>query len=660
MTAASVKAANAFSISALTESNNPTGSVRGSPGKSSAGPSGASLRSAANSSSDPSTSAAGRAADETSDAAGRTTAESPPTSTIVTRARSSGRDRRDNRRESKDEDAMDTDTAEPASSPPSSAAASTGKRSKNKPPKIFQCSGYGNCKMTFTRSEHLARHIRKHTGERPFKCHCQRTFSRLDNLRQHAHTVHANEAIVPTTFPYHPRSASLSALPSRHQSYMRPSQGPHSAVPEGYAQAPPQAAVAVGPEPSSLPPPSSSLSFTTRSFRPKHRPNPLDLHQTRYGAGTDSPPVSPASGSALYTPSPYGYTPTSSRFQGQGMQPVLPSPTSLVSPAHQPPAYQQQAYGGYGHQYPPSQYSPYPPHMQNGPPSAGPGGPPPPMAQANMPPGPGRPYGDHESPVLSRFPSTNFTPPSSATFAPSDQGAVASPEEGKPAGPERGPEKRRTWGPGMFNLPPPVQQANGRAPGAGQQQTPLPSASTLLSSGNTPPSASSTTSSISSQSSQTSGPPPVYDPYKQQQAGQPGYRYSVSQYGDQPPPPGQYPPPPPPNGYYYGGQGPPPQLAPPGQPGPAAGPPGRGYYYGSSPSYTYRRKSLSDMKQEELPYGGPRPDSGPMDESADDYPPTLAPLRNVDDKKDARGLEMGGVDALLEAANTMAHMATPQ
>lgn len=40
-----------------------------------------------------------------------------------------------------------------------------------------------------------ADHRRKHTGERPFQCHCSRRFSRLDNLRQHAQTVHVNEEI---------------------------------------------------------------------------------------------------------------------------------------------------------------------------------------------------------------------------------------------------------------------------------------------------------------------------------------------------------------------------------------------------------------------------------------------------------------------------------
>ncbi|CAO3600076.1 unnamed protein product [Absidia cylindrospora] len=58
-------------------------------------------------------------------------------------------------------------------------------------PKLFQCTGFGDCKMVFTRSEHLARHARKHTGEKPFKCvvpGCERAFSRFDNMIQHTST----------------------------------------------------------------------------------------------------------------------------------------------------------------------------------------------------------------------------------------------------------------------------------------------------------------------------------------------------------------------------------------------------------------------------------------------------------------------------------------
>lgn len=49
--------------------------------------------------------------------------------------------------------------------------------------------------MRHPQSSHTDFHHSKHTGERPFQCHCLRRFSRLDNLRQHAQTVHVNEEI---------------------------------------------------------------------------------------------------------------------------------------------------------------------------------------------------------------------------------------------------------------------------------------------------------------------------------------------------------------------------------------------------------------------------------------------------------------------------------
>ncbi|KAI7108928.1 hypothetical protein KC324_g20261, partial [Hortaea werneckii] len=84
--------------------------------------------------------------------------------------------------------------------------------SKKKKGQRFFCTEFPPCHLSFTRSEHLARHIRKHTGERPFQCHCSRRFSRLDNLRQHAQTVHVNEDIP---------GDSLAATSTRFQRQIR-------------------------------------------------------------------------------------------------------------------------------------------------------------------------------------------------------------------------------------------------------------------------------------------------------------------------------------------------------------------------------------------------------------------------------------------------------
>ncbi|KAJ4375050.1 Up in starvation [Neocucurbitaria cava] len=88
----------------------------------------------------------------------------------------------------------------------------TNRPSKKKKGQRFFCTEFPPCNLSFTRSEHLARHIRKHTGERPFQCHCSRRFSRLDNLRQHAQTVHVNEDIP---------AESLAATGTRFQRQIR-------------------------------------------------------------------------------------------------------------------------------------------------------------------------------------------------------------------------------------------------------------------------------------------------------------------------------------------------------------------------------------------------------------------------------------------------------
>ncbi|PWN35886.1 uncharacterized protein FA14DRAFT_48631 [Meira miltonrushii] len=99
---------------------------------------------------------------------------------------------------------------------------------------MFQCRGFGDCKMVFTRSEHLARHVRKHTGERPFRCHCGKAFSRLDNLRQHAQTVHAdeqdrNEIMMQELTTLHSNLAASAALSQVAQAQVLSKTGPPAA-----------------------------------------------------------------------------------------------------------------------------------------------------------------------------------------------------------------------------------------------------------------------------------------------------------------------------------------------------------------------------------------------------------------------------------------------
>ncbi|KAI9284017.1 hypothetical protein BC943DRAFT_90266 [Umbelopsis sp. AD052] len=91
-----------------------------------------------------------------------------------------------------------------------SSMKSTSRSDASRKPKLFRCTGFGNCDMVFTRSEHLARHARKHTGEKPFQCvvpGCGRMFSRFDNMMQHTQT-HSNGKAVRRSKPKSKKSSA--------------------------------------------------------------------------------------------------------------------------------------------------------------------------------------------------------------------------------------------------------------------------------------------------------------------------------------------------------------------------------------------------------------------------------------------------------------------
>ncbi|RFU73704.1 c2h2 transcription factor [Trichoderma arundinaceum] len=107
------------------------------------------------------------------------------------------------KRNSLDVDMEDSDgetgTVEDGAGSDAESVNADGSRSnKKKKSQRFYCTDYPPCNLSFTRSEHLARHIRR--------------FSRLDNLRQHAQTVHVNEDIP---------IDSLAATGSRFQRQIR-------------------------------------------------------------------------------------------------------------------------------------------------------------------------------------------------------------------------------------------------------------------------------------------------------------------------------------------------------------------------------------------------------------------------------------------------------
>lgn len=205
-----------------------------------------------------------------------------------------------------------------------------GRSSKKKKGQRFFCTDFPPCNLSFTRSEHLARHIRKHTGERPFQCHCNRRFSRLDNLRQHAQTVHVNEdipaeslAATGTRYQRQIRTEKLRPAGSRARSGTLGSQGSHS---RGHSRN--LSASSIG---------STASNYSTTEAR--RRPPPL-LMATDVGARPqltlERPRTPPSQYRGYSTNSPGGMTtPTSATYSANPGSPgygsFMESPVSGTS-----------------------------------------------------------------------------------------------------------------------------------------------------------------------------------------------------------------------------------------------------------------------------------------------------------------------------------------
>ena len=222
-------------------------------------------------------------------------------------------------------DAMDLDDSDPDQQGSDNDTENEATSSRKKKGQRFFCTGYPPCNLSFTRSEHLARHIRKHTGERPFQCHCNRRFSRLDNLRQHAQTVHVNEDI-PTD--------SLAATGTRFQRQIRTDRvrptgrprtntmGSTGSIGRGHSRNASTSSIG-----------STSSTFST-STEPRRRPPPLAMATDASGRpklGLE-PPSTPPPYRGYADHSPGGLsTPTSSTYPATPGSPVYGS--SNGSPA---------------------------------------------------------------------------------------------------------------------------------------------------------------------------------------------------------------------------------------------------------------------------------------------------------------------------------------
>lgn len=287
--------------------------------------------------------------------------------------------------------------------------------SKKKKGQRFFCTDFPPCTLSFTRSEHLARHIRKHTGERPFQCHCSRRFSRLDNLRQHAQTVHVNEdipgdslAATGTRFQRQIRTDRVRPPQGRARAGTTGSQGGHS---RGHSRNLSTSSIA------------STASSLSQAPDLRRRPPPLIMAndgsaRAQLSLGMAEPTTPPSQiARSVPGPSPGRGYPTFSA--GGGMSSHYASPIAATS--HQPGYWDAR-----GH-----------------------------ARRLSVPSGP-NPFTNHETyppPYVTSVPPSHapYTPGSSVYASPTSSNFAPSRDEGM--SPSEAELRRRTWHPSTYPRP---------------------------------------------------------------------------------------------------------------------------------------------------------------------------------------------------------------